>query len=111
MRVLCATLPGPGHGHPMLAVAKALATRGHEVTFTSGDAHEQEAKEAGLGFALLPRVQGSPLHDLRPYDDAAAQAEAMRPLLEALQPDAAVVDVITLGAALGVDMMGIPYAT
>ena len=111
MRILCATLPGPGHGHPMLAVARALAARGHDVTFASGDSHEHEVKEAGLGFALLPRVQGSPLHDLRPYDDAAAQAEAMRPLLEALQPDAAVVDVITLGAALGVDMMGIPYAT
>ena len=111
MRILCATLPGPGHGHPMLAVARALAQRGHEVTFASGDAHEHEAKGIGLGFAFLPRVKGSPLHDLRPYDDAAAQAEAMRPLLEDLQPDAAVVDVITLGAALGVDMMDIPYAT
>jgi UDP:flavonoid glycosyltransferase YjiC (YdhE family) len=95
----------------MLAVASALARCGHEVTFASGDAHEAETKHAGLGFATLPRVQGSPLHDLRPYDDAAAQAEAMRPLLEKLRPEAAVVDVITLGAALGVDMMGIPYAT
>ncbi len=111
MRILCATLPGPGHGHPMLAVARALAARGHDVTFASGDAHASETAEAGLGFALLPRVQGSPLHDLRPYEDAAAQAEAMRPLLTDLAPDAAIVDVITLGAALGVDMMGIPYAT
>lgn len=95
----------------MLAVARALARRGHEVTLASGDIHEAEAFEAGLGFALLPRVHGSPLHDLRPYEDAALQAEAMRTFLEELQPDSAVVDVITLGAALGVDMMGIPYAT
>ena len=111
MKILCATLPGPGHGHPMLAVARALALRGHEVTLASGDAHASEAAETGIGFELLPRVQGSPLHDLKPYDDGAAQALAMKPLLERLEPDAAVVDVITLGAALGADMMGIPYAT
>jgi UDP:flavonoid glycosyltransferase YjiC (YdhE family) len=111
MKILCATLPGPGHGHPMLAVARALALRGHDVTFASGDAHGTEATEIGVGFELLPRVQGSPLHDLKPYDDGAAQALAMRPLLEKLEPEAAVVDVITLGAALGVDMMGIPFAT
>ena len=111
MKILCATLPGPGHGHPMLAVARALSRRGHEVTFASGAAHASEAAENGIGFELLPRVKGSPLHDLKPYDDGAAQALAMRPLLEKLEPDAAVVDVITLGAALGVDMMGIPFAT
>ena len=111
MKILCATLPGPGHGHPMLAVARALSRRGHEVTFASGDSHADEAKQNGIGFELLPRVKGSPLHDLKPYDDGAAQALAMRPLLEKLEPDAAVVDVITLGAALGVDMMGIPFAT
>ncbi|MGH2795518.1 MAG: glycosyltransferase [Actinomycetota bacterium] len=111
MRILCATLPGPGHGHPMLALARALSQRGHEVTFASGDSHAIEAKENGLGFELLPRVHGSPLHDLKPYDDAASQALAMQPLLKELEPDAAVVDVITLGAALGVDLIGIPWAT
>jgi len=111
MKIVCATLPGPGHGHPMLAVARALVRRGHEVTFVSGMKHEADAPAIGARFELLPSVQGSPLHALRPYDDAAAQAEALRPLLRRLEPDAAVVDVITVGAALAMDMMGIPFAT
>jgi MGT family glycosyltransferase len=111
VKIVCATLPGPGHGHPMLAVARALATRGHEVTFVSGMKHEADAPEAGARFELLPSVQGSPLHALRPYDDAAAQALTLRPLLEELKPDAAVVDVITVGAALAMDLMEIPFAT
>ena len=111
MKIVCATLPGPGHGHPMLALARALACRGHEVTFVSGTKHTTDAPEIGATFELLPSVQGSPLHALRPYDDAAAQAQAMRPLLERLEPDAAIVDVITVGAALAMDMMAIPFAT
>jgi len=111
MKIVCATLPGPGHGHPMLTVARALARRGHDVSFVSGAKHEADAPDIGVAFEVLPSVQGSPLHALRPYDDAAAQAQAMRPLLERLQPDAAVVDVITVGAALAMDMMSIPFAT
>jgi MGT family glycosyltransferase len=111
MRVVCATLPGPGHGFPMLAVARALAQRGHRVTLVSGEAHAAEARAAGASFALLPRVEGSPLHALRPYDDAARQAEALLPLLERLRPDAVVVDVITVGAALAAEAAGVPYAT
>ena len=111
MRIVCATLPGPGHGHPMLAVARALSSRGHDVTFVSGAKHAADASGAGARFELLPSVGGSPLHALRPYDDAAAQAEALRPVLTELQPDSAIVDVITVGAALGMDMLGIPFAT
>jgi UDP:flavonoid glycosyltransferase YjiC (YdhE family) len=95
----------------MLAVARALSERGHDVTFVSGMKHEYDAPEAGARFELLPSVQGSPLHALRPYDDAAAQAETLRPMLERLEPDAAIVDVITVGAALAMDMMEIPFAT
>jgi MGT family glycosyltransferase len=111
VRIVCATLPGPGHGHPMLAVARALVARGHEVTFVSGMKHEHDAPDVGATFELLPSVQGSPLHALRPYDDAAAQAETLRPLLERVEPDAAIVDVITVGGALAMDMMTIPFAT
>jgi MGT family glycosyltransferase len=111
VRIVCATLPGPGHGHPMLAVARALSSRGHDVTFVSGAKHAADAPDAAARFALLPSVEGSPLHALRPYDDAAAQAETLRSLLADLQPDAAIVDVITVGAALAMDMMGVPFAT
>ncbi|MFY9587341.1 MAG: nucleotide disphospho-sugar-binding domain-containing protein, partial [Actinomycetota bacterium] len=111
MKIVCATLPGPGHGHPMLAVAAALARRGHDVTFISGEAHRADPPAVGARFELLPSAGGSPLHALRPYDDAAAQAVALRPLLEEIRPDAALVDVITVGAAVGMELLGIPFAT
>jgi UDP:flavonoid glycosyltransferase YjiC (YdhE family) len=95
----------------MLAVTRALANRGHDVTFLSGAAHIDDAPLAGARFAILPSVQGSPLHALRPYDDAAAQAEALLPVLDEIRPDAAVVDVITVGAALAMDAAAIPFAT
>jgi UDP:flavonoid glycosyltransferase YjiC (YdhE family) len=95
----------------MLAVARSLARKGHEVVFASGAAHEADAPLAGASYVRLPSAGGSPLDALRPYDDAASQAEALGPMLEELAPDVALVDVITLGAALGAERLGIPYAT
>ena len=95
----------------MLAVARALTRRGHEVVFLSGMSHRDDAERAGASFALLPSAGGSPLHDLRPYDDATAQARALGPLLEEVAPDGAVVDTITAGAALAAEAYGIPFAS
>lgn len=111
MRVACITLPGPGHGFPMLAVGAELVRRGHDVLFVSGAKHAGDAPTAGVSFEILPSVQGSPLHQLRPYDDAAAQAEALLPILHRFAPDISVVDVITVAGALASDMARVPYAT
>lgn len=111
MRIVCASIPGPGHAYPMLAVARALAARGHEVVFASGDRHARDAEQAGARLVELPKVGGSPLDDLRLYDDAAAMAEAFLPDLKALAPDAVVYDVITLAPGLAAEALGVPAAT
>ncbi|MBI4729017.1 MAG: glycosyltransferase family 1 protein [Acidobacteria bacterium] len=111
MRIVCASIPGPGHAYPMLAVARALAERGHEVTLASGEEHERDAARAGASFARLPSTQGSPIHALRLYEDAAASAEAFLADLAALAPDAVVHDLITLGPALAAEVLAAPCAT
>lgn len=95
----------------MLAVARALAVRGHDVVLASGPRHADDARRAGASFVPLPPTPGSSLHDLRPYEDAAAAAEAIAPLLRSIGPEAVVADLITLGAALAAEGCGIPWAT
>src|ERR1041384_6322960 len=97
MRVVCCSMPGPGHTHPMLAVARALAWRGHEVTLCSSWAHKDEAERAGCGFIPLPDEEGSPQHALRLYDDAARMARFLSPRFAALRPDA----ILAAGVAAG----------
>jgi MGT family glycosyltransferase len=111
MRVVCASLPGPGHAFPMLAVAKALSGRGHEVVFASGRAHVDDAAVAGASFVELPSTPGSSLDALRPYQDGLGHAQAFIPVLNKIAPDVVVSDLITLGPALAAEAIGVPHAT
>lgn len=111
MRVVCASIPGPGHAYPMLAVAGALAARGHAVTIASGGEHRADAGEAGASFVELPRTAGSPRHALRPHDDASEQAVAFLPTLARLAPDVVVHDLLTIGPMLAAEAIGAPAAT
>lgn len=95
----------------MAAVARALVSRGHEVVFASGRAHEEDATRAGATFWELPISRGSPRHALEPYLDAEDMARMMAPGVAAMHPDVAVVDLITLGAALAAEMCDVPVAT
>ncbi|MCA1830365.1 MAG: hypothetical protein LC663_02455 [Actinobacteria bacterium] len=111
MKVLCASLPGAGHGHPMLSVARALGERGHDVTVVTGIEHFEDARSAGVRFAELPHTPGSTLDNLTPYHDSLEMARAMAPLVAEVAPDVAVVDLLTLGAALACEVNDVPFAT
>jgi MGT family glycosyltransferase len=111
MRIVCASLPGPGHAYPMLAVAQALARRGHRVTLASGSEHLHDASIAGCAFEELPSTPGSPQAALRPHEDAAAGATAFLPAMECLAPDVVVSDLLTLGPMLAAEALGVPFAT
>lgn len=111
MKVLCASMPGAGHAHPMLAVATALRARGHHVTFASATSHADDAARAGVVFEELPPLTGSARDALKPYEDAARLAAAFAPTVARIAPDVAVIDVITLGAAWAAEIAGVPRAT
>ncbi|HEV2685154.1 MAG TPA: hypothetical protein VGW79_00800, partial [Actinomycetota bacterium] len=111
MKVVCASLSGPGHGHPMLAVARALAARGHNVTFSSGAQHTEDAAREGLRFVEMPIIVGSTHERLRPYEDSEDMARAFIPIIDSEQPDIMVADLLTLGPALAAEARVIPLAT
>lgn len=111
MKILAAALSGPGHAHPMLAVAHRLASRGHRVTFMSGDAHAAEAAAANCSFVQMPIVFGSTAERLRPYEDSEALARACLPAIEQIAPDVVIADLLTFGPALAADVLGIPWAS
>jgi len=111
VRVVCASLPGPGHAHPMLAVARALARRGHDVVFASSPEHDADAARAGARAVALPLTEGSPLHALRPYQDSENLGAATAPLVAEIAPDVVVADLLTLGAGLAAEMNGVPWAS
>lgn len=104
-------MPGAGHAHPMLAVAAALRARGHDVIFSSAAGHADDAVRAGVTFELFPDVPSSPRHAMTPYEDAAAFAAALAPIVARIAPDVCVVDVVTLGAAWAAEINDVPYAT
>lgn len=52
MRILVTTTPGHGHVHPMVPLARALADRGHEVTWAA--AEDACARLRADGFAAEP---------------------------------------------------------
>jgi MGT family glycosyltransferase len=111
MRVVCAAIPGGGHGYPMLAVAAAFARRGHDVTFASGPVHARDAVRAGARFIELPKTPPASLDRLRPYEDAARSAQAFLPHLREITPHVVVHDVITLGPALAAEILGAAVVT
>src|SRR5438045_2047950 len=57
MRVLCTCVPGYGHLHPMVPVARALQAAGHEVAFAT----EQRfcGRVEAAGFGAFPAGLGS----------------------------------------------------
>jgi UDP:flavonoid glycosyltransferase YjiC (YdhE family) len=95
----------------MLSVARALARRGHDVTMVTGVEHVADAARAGVSFVELPHTPGSSLDDLTPYRDSLEMARAMTPLVAGVAPDVAVIDLLTLGAALACEVNDVPHAT
>ncbi len=52
LKVVCTCLPGYGHFHPILALATAIAERGHEVVFATAKEFCPRIEE--MGFATFP---------------------------------------------------------
>lgn len=111
MRVLCAAVTGPGHAYPVIAVAKALAARGHDPVLALEQRFESLARREGLGFVALPSIEPADPQKFRPYDVALSIARAFLPAVERIAPDVALCDLITLGVALACEARGVPIAT
>jgi UDP:flavonoid glycosyltransferase YjiC (YdhE family) len=115
-RVLLGAFGDPGHAFPMIALGRALAERGHEVTLQTWRRWQQDVEDQGLAFAPAPEYQvfpsggaGSP--DLELYEAVVQAATDTLPLVRQLQPHAVVADVLTLAPALAAEIDDRPCAT
>jgi UDP:flavonoid glycosyltransferase YjiC (YdhE family) len=113
MRFLVAAFGDPGHVFPAIALGRALAGRGHEVTIETWEERRAAVEGAGLGFAAAEayRMFPPPDPDSPQGSHAAEAARALLPLLEEMRPDVVVNDILTLAPALAAEFAGIPRAT
>lgn len=103
----------PGHAFPTIALGRALAARGHEVTLQTWKRWREHIEAEGLAFAPAPEYQVFPTGP-EPLDfyEAVVHATAdTLPLLRELQPDVVVADILTLAPALAAEIAGAPWAT
>jgi MGT family glycosyltransferase len=112
-RFLVAAFGDPGHVFPAIALGRALAERGHEVTIETWEERRVAVEGAGLGFAAAEeyRMFPPPDPDSPEGAHAAEAARALLPLLEEMQPDAVVSDILTLAPSLAAEVAGVPWAT
>ncbi|HZK15499.1 MAG TPA: glycosyltransferase, partial [Solirubrobacterales bacterium] len=112
-RFLVAAFGDPGHVFPAIALGRALAGRGHEVTIETWEERRAAVEGAGLGFAAAEeyRMFPPPDPDSPEGSHAAEAARALLPLLEQMRPHVVVSDILTLAPALAAEVAGIPRAT
>lgn len=112
-RVLLGAFGDPGHAFPMIALGRALAARGHEVTLQTWKRWQEPIEAEGLAFAAAPEYHVFPSGP-EPLDFYEAVVHATKdtlPLVAELQPDVVVADILTLAPALAAESHGVPYAT
>lgn len=112
-RFLVAAFGDPGHAFPAIALGRALADRGGEVTIETWEERRGAVEGAGLGFAAAEeyRMFPPPDPDSAEGTHAAEAARALVPLLEEMRPDVVVSDILTLAPTLAAEVAGIPRAT
>jgi UDP:flavonoid glycosyltransferase YjiC (YdhE family) len=111
--VLLGAFGDPGHAFPMIALGRALAARGHDVTVQTWRRWQAEVEVEGLTFAPAPEYQVFPSgpEPLDFYEAVVHATTDTLPLLRELRPDVVVADILTLAPALAAELEGVPCAT
>jgi MGT family glycosyltransferase len=113
LRLLVAAFGDAGHAFPAIALARALAARGHEVTVESWGRWREAVEEIGLEFLAAEEytVFPPPPPDGSKGPGAAEAARALIPMLEERRPDLVVSDILTQAPALAAESVGVRSAT
>ncbi len=113
LRVLLGAFGDPGHAFPMIALGRALAARGHEVTLQTWTRWRSHVEAEGLAFAAAPEYHVFPSGP-EPLDFYEAVVHATLDtlgLVRDLRPAVVVADILTLAPSLAAERLGIPCAT
>ncbi|MGO9488419.1 MAG: glycosyltransferase [Solirubrobacteraceae bacterium] len=112
-RILLGAFGDPGHAFPMIALGRALAARGHQVTLQTWRRWQRHVEAEGIDFAPAPEYQVFPQgpDPLDFYEAVVHAAADTRPLVRELAPEVVVADILTLAPALAAEAEGRPWAT
>jgi UDP:flavonoid glycosyltransferase YjiC (YdhE family) len=111
--VLLGAFGDPGHAFPMIALGRALAARGHDVTLQTWERWRAPVEAEGLRFAPAPEYSVFPSGP-EPLDFYEAVVHATRdtiPLVHELKPAVVVADILTLAPSLAAERLRTPCAT
>jgi UDP:flavonoid glycosyltransferase YjiC (YdhE family) len=113
MRALLGAFGDPGHAFPIIALGRALAARGHDVTVQTWTRWREDVEAQGLRFAPAPEYQVFPsgAEPLDFYEAIARASTDTLPLLREIGPDVVVADILTLAPALAAEIERVPCAT
>jgi MGT family glycosyltransferase len=113
LRLLLAAFGDAGHAFPAIALAQALAARGHEVAVETWGRWRDAVEGIGLEFLAAEeyKVFPPPPPDGSKGPGAAEAARALVPMLEERRPDLVVSDILTQAPALAAERAGVPWAT
>jgi MGT family glycosyltransferase len=113
LHLLLGAFGDPGHAFPMIALGRALLSRGHEVTLQTWERWRAPVEAEGIAFTPAPEYSAFPIGD-HPLDFYEAVVYATRDtlsLVRDLKPDVVVHDILTLGPSLAAELLDIPRAT
>jgi UDP:flavonoid glycosyltransferase YjiC (YdhE family) len=113
VRVFLSTFSGPGHVFPVLALARRLRARRHEVWVETIERWRQPAEEMGLRFVPAPGYIAlrRPLPGMPSRPTLAEIVESLVPLMQELRPDVVVNDFFYVPASLAAELEGLRRAT
>jgi MGT family glycosyltransferase len=111
--VLLGAFGDPGHAFPMIALGRALAARGHDVTLQTWTRWRDHVQAEGLSFAPAPEYEVFPSgpEPLDFYEAVVHASNDTLPLVRELRPDVVVADILTLAPALAGELAHVPVAT
>jgi UDP:flavonoid glycosyltransferase YjiC (YdhE family) len=112
-RFLVAAFGDAGHAFPAIALARALARRGHEVVVETWEKWRDAVEAEGLRFTAAEEYKTFPPPPPGSGDgpSAADAALALLPFIEDLRPDVVVSDILTAAPALAAERAGVRRAT
>ena len=112
-RFLVAAFGDAGHAFPVIALARALRGRGHEVLVETWERWREPVEAEGLGFTAAEEYKVFPPPTPGSPDGASAvdAALALAPLMEDFRPHAVVSDILTVAPSLAAERAGLPRAT